>query len=472
MERSKIFLGYANPEDNEFTSWLQSRLINEGYEVVTDLSMLIGGEKDFWKEIQDSIRFESIKYILVLSNHSFEKEGVIDEWEYAKSIEKEFELNDFIIPLRVDAAPYNVRIGLNKRNLIHFQDWALGFKTLLKKLYHDRVPRAQQDVKGLSMVSWIRNRYSTSHGIKKKTETFFSNWLEVGSLPKFMFLLKYDNKAQAKAVLEEENSIPIVRHDNYLISFEKQLMEFNDGYGLDIRPKKVISISTDDIFDGHESDIFPTEADSKRFIVRLLNESFQKALRQKGLNVHEMANKNQCFYYQTGFAEKDKVSFPYLNRERMKKKQLVGKMLDSKWHYGLSFHHTMYPFSVFSLKGHIIFSGDGHEIWKSASKLHSARRKKGKNLFNPDWRDLMLAFLYSLTLEDGLIHIPLSNTEILKLEPTTMIFKSHFGYEEPKENARLIPIDALGDDFDINDDDAPNEFYHGNTKEEGIRNEE
>ena len=50
QERRLVFISHANPEDNEFTSWLGTRLTAAGYEVWADVFRLIAGEV-FWRDI-------------------------------------------------------------------------------------------------------------------------------------------------------------------------------------------------------------------------------------------------------------------------------------------------------------------------------------------------------------------------------------------------------------------------------------
>jgi hypothetical protein len=102
MIRDAIFVGHATPDDNEFTLWLQSKLKNEGYNCECDLSLLLGGEADYWKNLQEFLENRTIKYVLVVSNTTFSKNGVLDEWEHCKSIEKQHNLIDFIIPVKID----------------------------------------------------------------------------------------------------------------------------------------------------------------------------------------------------------------------------------------------------------------------------------------------------------------------------------------------------------------------------------
>ena len=135
MARDTIFIGHATPEDNEFTTWLQSKLINEGYKCECDLTFLLGGEADYWQNLQDFLTNNTAKYILVVSKDTFNKQGVLDEWEHCRSLERQFNLTDFIIPVKIDSSPYNARIGLNRRNIIPFEEfWGTGLKRLLKKL--------------------------------------------------------------------------------------------------------------------------------------------------------------------------------------------------------------------------------------------------------------------------------------------------------------------------------------------------
>ena len=453
MSRTKIFIGHANPQDNEFTRWLQSKLINEGYDVESDLSMLIGGEKDFWENIQTAIGKESAKYLLVLSKDSFEKEGVIDEWEYAKSIEKENKLVDFIIPLRIDDVAYNTRIGLNKRNIIQFKVWSIGLKVLLRKLSKDNVPKVKTKDLKLSLNHWYRNRFSTFHGIEKKQEKFFSNWVEITDLPQKLHFFEYKNDTQAKKILELESKIPIIRHDDYLITFQNKLEELHDHFGLNVKPINHIEIPTKSIFEKYDSDEFPQYQDARRFIVRLLKEAFHKALGNQGLPSYELSGKTKGFYYIDGFRDKNKVFFPY--EEKTKWRQLIGRQRESYWHYAISVHPLLFPFSCYSLKAHIFFSDDGQNIWESKSKLHTARRSKGKRMFNKEWRDLMLAFLFSLTSEDGKIHLPLTIDAELVLSPLTMDFYCNYGYTDPVDNARIVPID----DYEELDDELLDEYF-------------
>ena len=167
--RNILFIGHANPEDNEFTLWLRQKMINEGYQAECDLTILVGGENDYWKDIQECLEKSTVKYLLVFSKKTFKKQGVIDEWEHVRSIIKShrFKFKDFIIPLKIDDVPYNTRIGMNRINIIDFSNsWALGLKRLLTKLNRDSVPKFNNNLQ-LSIKELLNNKYCVGQGTEK-----------------------------------------------------------------------------------------------------------------------------------------------------------------------------------------------------------------------------------------------------------------------------------------------------------------
>ena len=154
MERETIFIGHANPEDNDFTLWLYAKLSNEGYKVACDLVSLTGGESDFWKELQNLLENKTCKYLLVFSKHAFKKQGVIDEWEQVRSLAKKLNSNDFIYLIKYDDVPFDARIGTNTMNQFRFdKSWARGLKDLIFKLNKDQVPK--QTNNPYSLNEWL-----------------------------------------------------------------------------------------------------------------------------------------------------------------------------------------------------------------------------------------------------------------------------------------------------------------------------
>ncbi len=445
MPRDTLFIGHANPEDNDFTLWLQAKLINEGYKVECDLSFLIGGEEDYWKNLQDLLENNSIKYLLVLSNTTFTKQGVIDEWEQVKVIGRKHRIKDFIYILKTDDVPFDVRIGVPTKNHFRFDNsWAYGLKKLFIKLHNDSVPKASKAP--LSVEAWSKNRYSTNQGVLEKRETYYSNWLDIKTLPEKLYFFKYYNSLQAETVEKGISKFPVVRHDNYIITFSENIQSNFEGLDFEISFIERIEMLTKYAFQKYDSEKFPSYDDLKRFLVRLLKAAWNNYLIKRGLHQYEFSQNTRGFYYLINQLEKDKVYFNYNGKSTYK--QLVGDFYEATWHYCLSATVLLRPIFCLSLRAHMLFSEDGLSIWGNKNKIHRARRTKGKSFYNKEWRSLMLGFLASLSDDKNQISIPISETQVLSLSITPIKFYCDFGYEEPKTDGRIIPIDYFDETID------------------------
>lgn len=449
-QRDKVFIGHANPENNEFTMWLYAKLKNEGYDVICDLTFLTGGEEDYWKSLQDVLENKCIKYLLVFSKSTFTKQGVIDEWEQVRGFSKKYGLQDFVYILKIDDVAFDERIGTKVYNQFRFDEsWALGLKQLTRKLFKDNVPKFNNAY--LSINDWLKNKYSTNSGIIQKDENFYSNWIEVPHYPEHINIFRYSITAQAEAINKEITHYPAIQHDKYVISFLEELPNYSTKNEIAIQYKEKLTIKTTEIFQNIERHEFPQLSDLKRFIVRLFNDAFIKFIENRGLQYYFMSQKRKCYYYKKGQIEQDKIHFEYEGKKTWK--QIIGEYYDSNWHFGISCNSLLSPIFSYSFKSHILFSDDGYTIWDSKSKLHRARRSKGKSFFNKDWRSLLLAFLKTLSDDGVYINIPLNKDFILILNSTPIQFISKIGYDEPLNKGRIVPIDFYEESWDEFEED-------------------
>jgi len=201
-------------------------------------------------------------------------------------------------------------------------------------------------------------------------------------------------------------------------------------------------------------------------LVHLLKESWNKFLIDKKLHLYTLSNKIKCFFYIKDQLNKDKVFFTYRNRSTYK--QLVGEFGEFFWHYGLSSTVLLNPLLCFSFRAHLVFSDDGSTIWNSKSKLHKARRSKGKSFFNKEWRGLMLAYFSSISDNNDQILIPLSLDKNLMLSNTPVTFTCDYGYEEPKSEGRIVPLDYFDE---MIEEDELNEFEENEIEENAKEDE-
>ncbi len=463
--RNTIFIGHAAPEDNDFTLWLYYKLKNEGYRVECDLSYLLGGESDYWDRLQQILEHETCKYILVLTQTAFTKEGVLDEWEQCKSIARKNNLKDFRLPLRLDNVSYDIRIGLNRINIIDFNNsWATGLKKLLQKLHADDVPKTEKTAISLNL--WYRNKFTTFSGIKRKEEKFYSNWLELNKLPELIYFYQFADHMQARTILNENSSYPVFQLDNYLITFCKELNLLQDTSHMlfaDLaKPQRTFSFETEKALTKYESDDFPKFKELQNFVKRLLKEAIHNTLAKKELRFHLLSRGRKCFYYVKDQLPKDKIFFDYEGKRTWK--LMLGEYRGVNWHYGLSFQASVYPFVGYILKAHILFSDDGQQIWADDRKMHRYRRGKGANMFNQHWRNQMLGFLNAIAEDNGEIEIAFNPEGSFKIKAATTLFYSEVGYRDPKDNARLIPLDSFDDLLEETDETDDAELDRHETK--------
>ena len=99
-KRHLVFICHANPEDNEFASWLGTRLTAAGYEAWADVLNLLGGET-FWRDIGNAIKEEAAVVVVALSHASYQKDGVLDEIALAVNTGRQHGKELFIIPIRL-----------------------------------------------------------------------------------------------------------------------------------------------------------------------------------------------------------------------------------------------------------------------------------------------------------------------------------------------------------------------------------
>ena len=172
-ERNLIFISHANPEDNEFASWLGTRLTAAGYEVWADVLTLLGGEP-FWRDIGDAIKEEAATVIVALSHDSYQKDGVLNEVALAVNTGRQLNKQQFVIPIRLDDLPFSdFPEQLIRLNAIDFSpNWADGFSKLLETLKDIQVPQSTSDF-GESLASWQKFKLRQSASVSDTPEPIF-----------------------------------------------------------------------------------------------------------------------------------------------------------------------------------------------------------------------------------------------------------------------------------------------------------
>jgi hypothetical protein len=464
--RDTIFISHANPEDNEFSRWLALQLIKMGYPVWCDLIKLKGGE-DFWRDIEKSIRERTVKFIYVLSQSSNVKEGPLQELAVAKKIARIEKLKDFVIPVRVDSLPFSdINIELHRLNTISFESgWARGLKVLQEKLAEDSVTTSP-DFTASTVASWWREQFSAERGVVTQEEELLSSWFPIDSLPKELYFHLLFGSEAAKREELPETDIPYYPHHRSIVTFASR----KDFEGVRIGDEVVADTQrylTEDLLNGKHSNYIMDGTQAYNAIIYILDLAWRRAMRKRGLLLHEMANSACSFYFVKDQLEKDKINFigiegkpahrKIMGFRRMKTRDGVDRM--RHWHYAISAKPQLYPVLSYSVRGHVLFSDDGKTIWESDKRLHKARMSQCRSWWNDDWRDRMLATMDWLSNGDHTVSVELANDVDVKVSRSPTVVKSPVTYIVPGGAENLVPVEDtedseyLGDDFKDEEED-------------------
>jgi hypothetical protein len=163
-------------------------------------------------------------------------------------------------------------------------------------------------------------------------------------------------------------------------------------------------------------------------------------MKDKGVREYPMSNK-VGYWFEKGKLVKDKFN----------KIRLVGKQKDKHWHFGISAAGKLYPFPVLMVSSHIFFTKDGKEIIESKNIQHAARRRQGKNWWNDDWRNKLLAFVKYLSDDESSFYLMVGSEEKIHISNKPVQFIGYVSYNKPEKN-------TLEDEAEISDLNDLNEF--------------
>lgn len=439
--RNKLFISHATPDDNDFTKWLSLKLIALGYEVWCDLFYLEKGT-DFWNSIEAEIRDNAYKFLIVQTVISNKRDGVLKELAVATKVKKQLKDETFIIPLAIDSAlSYDdINIELVRLNSIDFKtSWAKGLQDLLEALEKQNVPKNAPDPNKSNLL--YQQIFLQGKAVIKKNEIYDSNWFPIISFPEELRFHDYDLQLPKRFDVRTL-TFPAIRFKKYLCTFA---YEYDFMYQLPETEKydnkKTIRIPIAQILSGEYNSNLINSAECQRLIVQLINKGFELRMKEKVVQQYEMS-KEKAYWIEKGTLEKDKFN----------KIQLVGKMLDKNWHFGITAAGKLYPFNVLMVSSHIFFTSDGKSLISSKDQQHKARRKQGAKWWNNDWRTKLLAFIKYISDNDDSFYLEMGSEEKILISNQPFQFLGKVSYEIPngknlEEESELSDLTNI-DDFD------------------------
>src|SRR5438093_9517354 len=308
MSRDMLFISHANPEDNDFTRWLSLQLAKDGYPVWCDLTRLLGGER-FWDDAEEAIRGCTVKFLYVLSKVSNHKKGSRDELQIALNVARNAKLQDFVIPLHIDNLPHGeINVQLASITAIPFEkSWPAGYNQLLQVLERDGVAK-RSSFNPSAVTSWWRSQFSARRGVRRERNTYTSNWLPVSSMPPCLHLHTLVRASTGLMELSAPPPHPSFMDGIDLVAFAPA-QEFAGQLGeFSIAGTRCFKI--EDVL-GNSSELQrEARGMAKRWLVRLLTDSWNRWIGTRGLGNYEMAH-GECYFF-TKPAKADSLSLNYV----------------------------------------------------------------------------------------------------------------------------------------------------------------
>ena len=448
-ERNIVFISHANPEDNEFASWLGTRLTAAGYEVWADVLTLLGGET-FWRDIGDAIKEEAATVIVALSHDSYQKDGVLDEIALAVNTGRQLNKQQFVIPIRLDDLPVSdFPEQLIRLNAIDFSlNWADGFSTLLETLKDTQVPQSTSDF-GEALASWQKFKLRQSASISDMPESIFSNWFQISSLPSHINFPRFNASQEAMKYAFNEFQSPAAQCLRLAVSFaDAATLQMETP---DIPLEHAYRAPLAQFLDGQKTDgpqIARREA--RNIVTGLLRQAWEQFARSQGLLLCEFAH-GSAWFVPLNLIEGNIVTFQDENGNQ-RWRRLVGRSNTRNvyWHFAVSGKVIIAAPPHLVLRPHVVFTEDGKAPLESKHRAARLRRSFCKNWWNARWRDMLRAFAAFLAKEGGSFILPLGGDAEAIIDASPMRFDAPLSIA----NDDLVPPTEEGQVEDETEADA------------------
>lgn len=417
--RRLVFISHANPQDNEVTLWLASRLAAAGYEVWSDLTKLIGGEL-FWSDIEVAIREHSAKFVSLVSKSSVAKPGFLDELSVATAAERTAKLGDFVIPCRVDDFDFaSLPALMHRKNVIDLTNgWHIGLGKLLEKLTRDNVPR-RASVSTDQLSRWSREFLNVDANLKREQEVVLSNWLPLRAWPASVRIAIRD----AKTPLARETwPWPVAPTIDLGIASFAPARELIPAAGPVPKVIREVPFETfladDDMARGGLNGY-----DARRIVADLIRQAWDRFCKRRGLMAAELSNGRLCWYWP--LREDGSVSVAYVDLDgQRRKKRLMGRSDKRRvyWHYAIESCPVLAEPSRVVLVSHVVFTEDGSTPLQSSARAHQLRRSFCKNWWQWQWRELLLASIARLKGDEDILELPVASDAAIALSTELLRF--------------------------------------------------
>lgn len=422
--RRLVFISHANNEDNEFASWLGTRLIAAGYEVWADIFRLVGGEA-FWRDIGVAIKDEAAAVIAVVSKASYQKDGVLDEIAMAVATGRKLQKPSFVIPVRLDDVAFaDFPEQIVRLNAIDFaSNWADGLSRVQEALEKAGVPRSTSS-EAAAFDQWREFRLRQSGTVAHSPEQLASNWLAILELPSEINFCRFGSDPKTITPVLAKFTTPIVQRDRLGLTFSDAASIVIDETP-SIGAEHAYTLNLEAFLDGKRQEGPEVrKGDASNMVTNLLRQAWESFAKSRGLVPYEFSNSTGWFVPRDLIAGNKASYIDGAGKSRWK--LLVGRSEKRQvyWHFAVTAYASLGEFPHFVLRPQIVFTIDGKTPLDSKSRAANLRRSFCKNWWNDRWLGLLSAFVSFLAEGNAEIDLPLGGDKTAKIAGRLLAFES------------------------------------------------
>ena len=455
-QRRTVFISHANPEDNDFASWLGSRLANAGYDVWADILSLVGGEA-ISPVIGDVIRDQAATVIVALSRASHRKEGVLNEVALASQVGRELGSPRFVIPVVLDdLQTSDFPDELVRRLSIDFsRDWADGLHDVLTALEESGPPKSD-DGRTAAMAAWHAYKARSCVLRTDQPDYLYSNWFKLGPFPRRIRYSRFLPSSDVDGAFERFHT-PAHRHHRLAISFADARTLMAEAPG--VRLEDAYEVDLADFLAGHPGEgpgIF--RRDARNIVTAILNEAWGRFCQGRGLLRRNFVT-GDSWFVPLGLFDKDRGVFTD-DDGKTSWRLLAGRSEARRihWHYAVSARATIAEPCYLTLRSHVVFTEDG-ETPIEGDRAHRLRRSFCKSWWNPRWRDMLRAFVANLAGQADQVELPLAPDATVPLDTVSMRFCTPVWVDDDHTIPSSLEDDAAVHDHDEFDEAGEKEHW-------------
>jgi hypothetical protein len=383
--RRTIFVTHATPQDNDFALWLSAKLATAGYKVWVDRNRLRGGD-DFWDEIDQVLREQSIKQIVVFTQH-IRKPGVKKELAIGSAVGAKLGDPKFMVPVRADDVSFSdAPPEFIRGNILNAHpNWHDCLEDLLLALAEAGVPRSADPDAGV-LARIVEARESGRRFVAERPEALLTNWFPI-SPPARVRYYAFDCAQDDMKRWLKDCRVPHVPFGRLAGTFADPA-GFAMSSGFDVQLKTAYDVPFGAFREGHELGPFLDKRDAFRGLVNLLRQQFGVIAKARGLLPVEFASRETGWFFPAGLADAQRVTFLAPDGRRVSR-ALSGKFGPLHWHLCLLAKPRLWPELVYRVHATIVLSKDGRTPLPG-EQTHKRRRRCTKSWWNDVWRDRIL----------------------------------------------------------------------------------